>query len=532
MGKSIVIGIDAANWDILNELLKKDKIPNLRRIIESGISGNLKSTIPPLTPPAWYSMVTGVNPGKHGIYDFIEEDNQHKISPIKNYNGKFPTLWDIYSFYNKRVIIVNFPISYPPPKVNGIFISGILAPENGDITYPDTLKKLLRDYNYRIHINTEKSFEKVGYEEYTNHLKQLLEIKFNLYAHLMKNYDWDLFFGVFNEIDWAQHYLWDSDKLYQIYIYFDFLLGKFLEKVEEDEYNLLIVSDHGMKKIRGEIHFNNLLERWGYLKRKKSSKIKSNIRSIAGDFIYYFLNTTYHLHQLISKDIRNKEFEVNIWKKKLLGLIKQSSKSTRNRTDAFLPKFFKQINWDKTKAYSYGNFGKIYLRNINNSEINDLKNKLTNLCDPFNKDVIFSSILEKNEIYKGSNTDKAPDLILIPNKWDYNIQNNFGKKWINLPRSRLADHSQDGIYILNSPKLIKNKKKNLSIVDIFPLILGLNDIPIPSYVDGEVPSFIKSNSVYNAFESIKISNERNRHREKDDELEKEAKKRLNDLGYL
>ena len=66
----LVIGLDGATWTNLLPLAERGDMPTLRRLMKEGSWGNLESTIPALTPPAWASLVTGTNPGKHGIYHF------------------------------------------------------------------------------------------------------------------------------------------------------------------------------------------------------------------------------------------------------------------------------------------------------------------------------------------------------------------------------------------------------------------------------------------------------------------------------
>jgi len=68
--KLVIIGIDGGTYSIIDPLIEKGALPNLRRLIKSGVKGILKSTYPPLTAPAWVSFMTGENPGKHGFFDF------------------------------------------------------------------------------------------------------------------------------------------------------------------------------------------------------------------------------------------------------------------------------------------------------------------------------------------------------------------------------------------------------------------------------------------------------------------------------
>ena len=145
MTRCIVIGLDAASWDIIKPLIKRDKLPNITKIIKDGISAPLKSTHPPITPAAWNSMITGVNPGKHGIFDFFEQDPEtYSIRPVSSLSLRAKTLWEILNENGFKVGIVNFPVSYPPPKVESFFISGLSSPEQGTYAHPAKLMKYLK----------------------------------------------------------------------------------------------------------------------------------------------------------------------------------------------------------------------------------------------------------------------------------------------------------------------------------------------------------------------------------------------------
>src|SRR5512134_915321 len=72
--KIVVIGLDGATFDLIHPWVKEGHLPTFRKIMEEGSWGELESTMPPLTGPAWSSFITGKNPGKHGIYDFMYRD--------------------------------------------------------------------------------------------------------------------------------------------------------------------------------------------------------------------------------------------------------------------------------------------------------------------------------------------------------------------------------------------------------------------------------------------------------------------------
>ena len=69
-----VIGLDAADFEFLDPWRAAGELPVIDGLLRGGASGPLRSTIPPVSSPAWATFMTGTNPGAHGLYDFVMED--------------------------------------------------------------------------------------------------------------------------------------------------------------------------------------------------------------------------------------------------------------------------------------------------------------------------------------------------------------------------------------------------------------------------------------------------------------------------
>ena len=140
----MVVGIDAATLDLIGPWAQKGRLPTLKKLMDEGVSGELRSTVPPLTAPAWTSLVTGKNPGKHGIFDFTKRGKgSYEMTIQSSLDRDEEAVWEIVAKENKKVVVMNVPLTYPPERVNGIMISGIPAPESRkDFVYP---RELLRE---------------------------------------------------------------------------------------------------------------------------------------------------------------------------------------------------------------------------------------------------------------------------------------------------------------------------------------------------------------------------------------------------
>jgi len=130
--KVLVMGLDGASLPLIKSWASEGKLPNFKKILENGANGGLRSVIPPYTPPAWTSFMTGKNPGKHGILAFTRK-NGSLVNALHR-DGK--TLWRVLSDHGKQVVVINVPMTFPVERVNGVLISGYMSPLDDLYTYP------------------------------------------------------------------------------------------------------------------------------------------------------------------------------------------------------------------------------------------------------------------------------------------------------------------------------------------------------------------------------------------------------------
>ena len=146
--RTVVFGVDGLTFRVLHPLIERGDLPNFKKLSQDGCESTLQSKYPPLTPPAWTSLSTGLKPARHGVYDFwMYEHQEHNPArdprvQTKRKGGK--AIWNILSEYGKQVLVINVPVTYPPEPVNGIMISGYMTPSsNVDFTYPSNFKEEL-----------------------------------------------------------------------------------------------------------------------------------------------------------------------------------------------------------------------------------------------------------------------------------------------------------------------------------------------------------------------------------------------------
>ncbi len=288
--KTLVIGIDSATWSVLESMIRAGELPVFERLVAGGASGVLTSTLPPLTPPAWTSIVTGVNPGRHGIWDFVDQDPaSYRVIPLDFGRMQTPAIWDIYAAHQRRVGVMNFPLAYPPPTVDDFFVSGICSPETGVFTHPASLMADIRAHDYRIYPRLGPG---AGPRRYLRAIRELTRRQLDLFADLLGRTAPDLAWLVLMGVDWIQHYFWDggrdpSGPVQTVYRLMDQALGELLSRLDDD-WHVLVLSDHGACGIDGVINVNSLLEEWGLLHRKPdlsgpSDRIRNTVMKTTWD---------------------------------------------------------------------------------------------------------------------------------------------------------------------------------------------------------------------------------------------------------
>lgn len=281
--KVLIIGWDCAAPELVFDAFRDD-MPNTRRLMEEGIYGNLESTIPPITVPAWMCMMTGRDPGELGIYGFRnrKDYSYDNLYIVNSHAVTVPTLWDIVGTHGKKSVVLGVPLTYPPKPFPGWMVSSFLTPSlNSQWCFPPRLKREIAQVasDYLIDV---PNFRTERRAELERELFQMTEARFKLARHLIKTKAWELFVMVEMGSDRLHHAFWRfwdashrkhepdspfSDTMRRYYATLDTELGRLLELVDENT-TVLIVSDHGAKRMDGGICINEWLQQHGYLTLK------------------------------------------------------------------------------------------------------------------------------------------------------------------------------------------------------------------------------------------------------------------------
>jgi len=466
----LVLGFDGADWELIFNWAKEEKLPNFRKLIEQGVFGPLESTIPPVTPPAWTSMVTGKKPGKHGIYSFIKvektKDGWKKLMYTSK-DKKSRELWD----YIEKSIVVNVPFTYPPKKINGILITGMLTPSlDSEFAYPPEFKnEILKKFpNYTFELEPAQYSTRT--REFVEKLYEMTNERIKLFWYLFEK-SWNLMFFVFIGPDRIQHILWGTNEMEEYWKYLDNFLGDVIEKVEsKGDITLFVVSDHGFRKTNRIIYINNLLIKEGYLKPRKQGNRLEN--SIVGKCMFRIIPRVLPIYKRLPNSLKI--------------IIK---KTARPWTP---PDLFEDFDLDNSKAFfiSYSGLGGLLYINRKFSPEKtkkELKELLENLRDPETDENVIEKIYEAEKIYPGFAINEPFEVLVILPKEGYTTYQNISpSKIITNPNIEKANHRLYGIFFGYGPGIKKGQRIYAKIYDIAPTILHLFGLPIPNDMDGRV----------------------------------------------
>ena len=276
--KLLVIGLDGATWDVIEPWIESGELPNLKALRDRSAWGTLNSVIPYLSPPAWTSAFTGVNPGRHGIFDFQRRlPQQDKIVTETANSRRVEPIWMwLKTHKGPKCAVVNVPMTAPPDELDGVMVSGLPHLEASDFAYPREFQTQLESEGYRDYLDKmEMNIPEGGEQQVFDGLMRTLQHRWELVRRLYSEGKYDFFWVVFTETDRVQHMFWKFDdpanpnykadraalfagSIKKLWLEQDRILGEFLKLVPQDSF-VLVLSDHGFGPMRHEIRMGNFL---------------------------------------------------------------------------------------------------------------------------------------------------------------------------------------------------------------------------------------------------------------------------------
>lgn len=425
--KAVVLGIDGVPYSLLSRFIKDGIMPNLANLAKKGTLTTMTASIPEVSSTSWSTFMTGVNPGKHGIYGFVElQKRTYKWRFPDSNDIKSDTLWDIAGRNGKKSIVLNVPSTYPAKELKGTLTAGFVALDLKKATYPEAAYEYLKSIEYRIDVDTQKAQESLG--ALAEDIDKTFSIRKKTILHFLDNHEWDLFIGVITETDRLHHYLWialqDEGHLQHnfflnFYKKLDAFIGEMYSRTGDD-IPFIMISDHGFTTIKKEVYINCWLKEKGYLKLKKGNP--DSFEEIHEDSKVFALDPA--------------RFYIHLKGKYLFGSV---------------------------EAHEYEGLRQ------------RLKEELLSLVIDGEK--VIRTVMFKEDIYNGSLYDDAPDFVALPND-GYDLKGSINKNHVAGKGFLTGGHTREDAFFFINRKI---KGRDINIIDVGPTVISLLGIKENSF---------------------------------------------------
>lgn len=513
----IILGLDGATLSLLRPWAEAGELPTFKRLFEESVYGELESTEPPVTIPAWLTFATSRTPedlDMYGFTHFNRETRELELTHDRYVSGK---LWDVVSDQGGRSVVFNIPGSYPWQGIDGTIIAA--APEYKEsYAYPEERWDELVDLvdGYKLRIDAES-----GTEEYVEQGLDLVEKRFTAFEHFIQEENPDLAVGLIRAPDRIAHHYWNEEvsadnDLLAVYRAVDRRLGEFLDRHEDE--NIVIMSDHGFEAVETYFAVNHVLEQHGFATLTDSGSTGraalGKLRVAARRALSKVELLTFVRRHVPEETVRS------VPSGSTLGLDNALSLG--------------RIDWDETVALadSGGKTALIYAFEEDADErervLSDIETALHDAASAAEIDVTFTPTRRT-----GVHT---PDLKMTVQTSGVYTSSRFDVDGAVFHEDS-SGHAMNGIFFAQGPDFRDGHIADARLIDIAPTILHGLGMRVPEYMSG---------NVLDVFSPESGLSQRGTKRYKfsgkdavaeggvlgDEERETEVKDRLRDLGYI
>ncbi len=428
--KVLVLGIDGVPYTLLNRFIDEGIMPHLAGLAKKGTLTDMTASIPEVSSTSWSTFMTGVNPGRHGIFGFTELQKGTYKWRFPNANDiRSETLWDIAGRNNKKSIVLNVPSTYPARALNGILTAGFVALDLKKATYPESAYKYLKGIGYKMDVDTRKAQESTS--ALADEIKAAFEVRKKAMLNFLDKSEWNLFIGVITETDRLHHYLWvaledENHSHHGFFIDFYRQLDSFIGEMYEragDDIPFILLSDHGFTSIKKEVYLNVWLQEQGYLKFTKENPI--------------------------------------------------SMEDMSRESKAFV--------LDPARIYIHTK-GRYLNGSVEAGEYEGLRQRIREglLSLSIDSERVVRRVMFKEELYSGDLYDDAPDIVALPFE-GYDLKGSINKSRISGKGFLTGGHTrEDAVFYINR----EIKKEDINIMDVGPTIISLLGIK-ENHFDGK-----------------------------------------------
>lgn len=488
--RAVIFGVDGLTFRILHPLMERGELPNFHKLQEQGCEAILESKYPPLTPPAWTSLSTGLKPARHGVYDYWVYADEAKCGVTRGVHVQTQrrgekAIWNILSEYGKKVLVINVPATYPPEPVNGMMISGYLTPSmDVEFTYPASFKEELFRIAPRYRLVPGVEYEqlrlKLQVGPMVDVLLDITEQRTRVIMHLLKEQPWDFCYLAYVCADRLQHQLWEQaisldPRTNRYYHMLDDALGQIMALLGPDDM-LFVVSDHGFRGHNSYFDINEYLYRKGLL-AIDPSVLASRRKAGRASTLKHVANCL-GLRPLARK-IKRSLKAAGVWE--------------NSGVDATRP-MLEYVDWEHTLAYVpsfsgfQGGYADVFLSpDIREEQVAELCEDLRRQKDPKNGRPLIDEIYTTEVFGSGPFAPREPHLLLLAQDGvTFRMEMGNERIWEDIGKT-FGSHQKNGVLYAYGPMFKRGfKASNAEIFDVVPTLLQSMELPFPYAFDGHV----------------------------------------------
>jgi len=267
--RTLVIGLDGVSHGLIRDMANDGTMPVFRELIGQSSFCPMSSSIPEVSSVAWSSVITGKNPGEHGIYGFTDlMPGTYRLRFPGFSELKSPPFWEVF---DRKALIINIPSTYPVRPMNGVHLSGFVSVEFAKAVWPASLIPKLREFGYRLDVDASKA--RISMDLFLKDLEETHQAFTTTVRYLYKEYPWEIGAVVFTGTDRLMHFLWEAyeRKDHPFHAAFiahfreiDAVVGELLEDLRPGD-RVVALSDHGFGHLRYHCNLNVFLREEGFL---------------------------------------------------------------------------------------------------------------------------------------------------------------------------------------------------------------------------------------------------------------------------
>jgi predicted AlkP superfamily phosphohydrolase/phosphomutase len=478
--KTLLIGLDGATFSVLDPLMEQGVMPFLQSFLAGGARANLRTIVPPLTPPAWTSLMTGRTPGQHGVFDFFRMESAagRHIRFFNSNDVQCDTIWSLASRQGLRVTSLNFPAMFPAPRISGHVVPGWVPWRQLRLAcWPEDLLdrlKTIPGFNQRELAMDIKLEEKAtegcsDREEYGPWIELHIRREqnwFEILRHLIREDPSELTAVLFDGVDKLQHLCWRflrpedarpleaewEFRVRELCLKYFRQLDGLLEQMCElagPQATVMMASDHGFGPTYEVFHINTWLQQNGYLAWSEGAAARDTSGAVLG--VGQVARHTWLLD----------------W-----------SCTTAFATTPTSNGIHIAVNRDGTSpgvpVTEYPAFRR------------RLVDQLRAFRDPKTQEPIVTEIWTREEAFSGPHSDAAPDLTLILR--DGGLVSILPAPEALSKRSAVGGaHRPIGVFAARGPRMKTGvTTREMSILDVAPTVMYSLDLGVPCEMQGRV----------------------------------------------